>query len=398
MSINSLMIALIICANLIALILDTLGIASSGVVPLVFGLSLIISIINSIILKTKLRVSIKSILLLIYILVVFTFSLLARGFDGATYKYMIMFLAYGGIIFLVTLMEFDSYKVIKYTMMLGILFLINPLKIAGYSPISTTLSGQISMGASYAFLPCVAAAIIHLFFYRDRVSLFIKVAYLANASLLFLLLKEATRGVLLSIIILCLYIYFTRIGIKQSRTRTLKIFGILLLMFSGSLLLIANLESVLINIYELMKRMGFEVSSIIKTNDLIQSEGGIVGILNGRGLIYMNALEMIKTSPIWGLGIGAYEDIYGTYQHNIFLQLFTEGGILLVLPISIIIIQCFSKLVKEVLKIEKTPKMQLLLMLFVISIPRLMISSYLWQEQTFWLLIFIFLKGRDLND
>lgn len=398
-STNSLMIALIICANFIALTLDTLGIASSGIVPIVFGFSLVVAIGNSIIAKAKLKISRKSISLFVYILIAFALSVAYSGFDGAAFEYLIMFTAYGGLIFFITLMEFDSYKVIKYVMIIGILFLINPLKIAGYSAVDNSAAGQISMGASYAFFPCVVAAILHFFYYRKRTGILITFGYLANAALLFLLLKEATRGVLLSLVLLCFYIFFAKIGGKFTRTRKLKLFGISVFLVVGCILLLVNLESILLETYNFMDTMGFEVSSVIKTYGLVKSEG-IAGVLNGRGQIYVHAFEMIKSSPIWGSGIGAYYDLYGTYPHNLFLQMFVEGGLLLLIPISVVIFQSLFKLIKAVMHKVKSDRNQLLILLFIVAIPRLMLSSYLWREQTFWLLIFIFLasdKGASIK-
>ena len=56
---------------------------------------------------------------------------------------------------------------------------------------------------------------------------------------------------------------------------------------------------------------GIEVSTIVKTYELLASRGTI-GILNERDQIYRNSIELFLQSPILGHGIEHKLDIYGS--------------------------------------------------------------------------------------
>jgi O-antigen ligase len=43
--------------------------------------------------------------------------------------------------------------------------------------------------------------------------------------------------------------------------------------------------------------------------------------------IYKNALMMIAEAPVYGNGIGSFYDKYGTWPHNIFLEMLVEFGV-----------------------------------------------------------------------
>src|SRR5699024_8937004 len=80
----------------------------------------------------------------------------------------------------------------------------------------------------------------------------------------------------------------------------------------------------------------------------------------------------------------------GSYPHNILLHLLIEGGVLLVIPFILIIISTLKTFLKPWFNNQYFDELRLLIIfLFVISLPRLMLSTYLWKIQSFWLLIFI---------
>src|SRR5699024_3188038 len=115
---------------------------------------------------------------------------------------------------------------------------------------------------------------------------------------------------------------------------------------------------------------------------------------SGRDTIYENVIKLILENPIIGKGISYYA-VYseGWYPHNIVLQLMLETGIVLTIPILVMILLAIKVSFSSVDKFKGNIGFKaFILFVFVSSIPRLMLSSYLWKEQFFWLLLFSMLS------
>lgn len=98
--INSLMVAIFLCGNYIAIIFNSLGIISEGVLPIIIVATLIIAyFITTIISPEHIRINRKALALLLFILLFFVVSLVIKGFDSTVNKYLIEFLAYGFVSF-----------------------------------------------------------------------------------------------------------------------------------------------------------------------------------------------------------------------------------------------------------------------------------------------------------
>lgn len=401
LSINSFLLAVIICAEFIALVFAALGIISDGLLPVIFISALVVSYsMNFLTLPKSIRINIKSMIFILLIIMLFIITFSFKGFATTAKEYFIEFMAYGGIVYLIALLPFSPYKVIRYSMLLGIVFLINPIKIISFTSINTITSYErITMGASYAILPILTATILHFCFFYDKANFLDKIAYICNTILLVVLFTRGTRGAVLSILILIFLILYLKISKLAGRNKYFISMIFLLVALGVILLILTNLKNIILNLYLFLQSIGIEIAALIKTYNFIEEEG-IVAILNGRDSIYIRSLELFLQSPIWGHGIGIYGDIYGTYPHNLFLQILTEGGIILFIPIATIIIECVKLLLKPWSRNNLYEDWRyLLLFLFIIAIPRLMFSSYLWQEQSFWLMVFVYFltKNKDVR-
>lgn len=389
-TINSMMIAVLLTSNFISTIFASLNIKQEGILPIIIIFAVITSYISGLFIKNKVIKFNKYSLLFIYI--IFITFILTFLFNKSTYSadYFIQFLGFGFTIYLLSLLPFSAEKIIRYTMYIGNFILLNPLGFLELISLNTEFA-RIDMGASYAILPSIVAAILHFVFLR-RNKLFDLISYLSNIYLLIILFTTGTRGALLAIILLiCIIIYIKqRQKIKDKANILTPLLFIII--STATLFIVWNIETILLSIYMLLFNLGIESATIIKTVNLI-NENGIVGILNDRESVYGNALYLIKSSPVWGNGIGSYADHYnGTYPHNLFLQLLVEGGVLLLLPFLIIITLSLGAIIKPFkTKYILDSNLSLIIFLFVISIPRLMLSSYLWQNQAIWLLIFVFI-------
>ncbi len=390
--INSLMIAILLTSNFITQIFASLEVINENLLPIIFIVSLLGSYFTAIILGYKFNtLSKQSIIFLYFIFIVFIVTFLIQGTNSYVSQYFIEFIAFGVIIFMLTVLPFSSTTIIIFTMHIGNLILINPFGFADFISLDA-LYDRVEMGASYSMLPSVVATIIYFFFirknYRSKISI---ISYFSNGYMLYLLITEGTRGAVLATFILLLFVLYIKITYKSNMKYKYFISsGILILTLISLVIIVFNLKAILSWINKTLQGIGFESATIIKTLSMIEGEGWI-GILNSRNLLYEDAFQLFVESPLWGHGIGSYANIYnGIYPHNLFLQLLVEGGILFVIPFTIILIFCFWLLIKPWSHNSSEIKL-LILMLFIISVPRLMFSSYLWHNQAFWLLIFVYL-------
>lgn len=111
------------------------------------------------------------------------------------------------------------------------------------------------------------------------------------------------------------------------------------------------------------------------------------GFLNTRESIYSNSIELIKNNP-FGIGIGNFESMYGTYPHNIVLDIIVTFGIINgVILILCIIISTIKK------TIEVKDKNNMIFLIFVVSnFLKLVFSKTFINDINFWLLVLVLLS------
>ena len=110
---------------------------------------------------------------------------------------------------------------------------------------------------------------------------------------------------------------------------------------------------------------------------------------SGRGEIYEIAFAGFSNSPIFGNGIGSFDNYSGKYPHNLFLQQLYEGGFLWGVPMIFIVIFSFVKLNSNMDKQFR----YFLIYLITTSIVHLLVSSYFWSSSIYW-----FLMGLVFHD
>ena len=96
------------------------------------------------------------------------------------------------------------------------------------------------------------------------------------------------------------------------------------------------------------------------------------------------------TSFLVGHGVGAYENIYESYVHNIFLQAFYECGIVGI-GFIIFVYAVFIKMMFN--KRNTVYEREIYIMLFVLTLVKLCLSDIHWKVSLFWFIIaFLFDK------
>lgn len=399
LKINSLMIAVVLCSNFIAITLAALRIVSEGFLPIIIISALVISWCTTVIRSPKcITIRKNSLLFILFIMMFFIITIGIRGYDSTVIEYFYEFMGYGFIVYLITLLPFHPYKVIQYTMFIGIIFLISPNEILNHIGLANSIYGRIDMGSSYAILPCIVAAIIHFAFFRKQKHFLNTIGYLTNLILLIILMTQASRGAVLAIFILICLIYYVKIVKKVRSNRHLLIMFMSNVIVIIGILIVINLKELLLWSYQFLQGLGIEVAAILKTYTMVVNEDNILGLLNGRDYFYLKSFELFLQSPIWGHGIGIFGDNYGSYPHNLFLQLLNEGGVMLMFPVGAVLFGCIQLFLKPSSKDETVNEWRyLLILLFIVAVPRLIFSSYLWQQQSFWLMVFTYFLIKNLH-
>ncbi|WP_040978347.1 O-antigen ligase family protein [Oceanobacillus jeddahense] len=394
--INSWMIAILLTASFTAKMLASLNIINEGAIPIFFIAALLVSYFSAILLGFKsFKINKYSVILIYIVLFNFLISVFFYGSSSYAVNYFIEFLAFGMIIYLLTLIPYDGDKIIYNVMLIGNLILLNPI---GYVEFITleNLTSRVNMGASYAMLIPVAATIIFFFFKRKkRKSLLNLISYLSNAYLFILVFIEGTRGAVIAILLLIFLICYIKLKVKISKG-ILYIYPLFLTLIGiVSYIIFINIEKILLWIDHTLNNMGIEIATVTKTVHMIENQG-LTGVLNGRDIVYEKSWNLIETSPIWGNGIGSYANYNnGTYPHNIFIQLLVEGGLFLIIPFIILFLISIWLLLRNGdnnKMIEGLESNYFILFLFIICMPKLMLSSYLWREPAFWLLSFVLIS------
>lgn len=390
----SMMIALLISVRFIADILASINIIKNGTIPIILTyifMSLLLIILFNKNKTFNLNVINLVIVFIIYILLFITISL--KGIDSFSYKYLIEFSSFGLLAYLLMVFPFNPKKVIYYNMLIGNMILLAPNALLSYA-VDGYYYDRLEMGTTYAILPSIIATIIFIFFLRHNSNdnLLIRIiSYFSNAYLFYIVLTKGNRGALLTIFILLLIVVY----IKFSKLIKGKIKLLVPIMFSFISIIIVTISlnsvKLLYMIDNYLSKNGIEVAAIIKTINMFE-RNGLLGILNARDIIYEVAIEMFSNSPIVGNGIGSFGDdayLKFDYPHNIILQIMVEGGLVALIPFTIIMMYVVYLIFKPWDASDELFYWRcLILFLFILCFPKLLISSYFWREQEFWLLIF----------
>ena|SRR5690554_1671892 len=369
----TLMQAIMLLSPFLSIVLNNLFNLDSNVTAISIGIVCIYFFSLMSFPKLKIKV-------IIFIFFITTFYLISYLYYAGTVDVKIQdFLFYFVFSILVMIKPAPIERLLLYIMMigaLGILFI-------DFSPIFVSTYKSISMGMSYALLPIVLATLLHFTYYRSKKSKLAMMLYVINASYFIILFRYAVRGVIISLLsfILLLYVVrYTSNGVKQKK-RSFFYYLTIISIFILAIVFLLNMHEIFYTINDFFNTRGINIAFLAKTQRLLEIED----ILHGRVPIYTEAIKGFLHSPIWGNGIGVFQNRTGfNYPHNFILQLLFDGGILLTFPVVFIIIRGFIYAVKASYIEDGYP---IFVLLVCTSLPRLMFSANIWKTQSFWMLL-----------
>lgn len=152
-----------------------------------------------------------------------------------------------------------------------------------------------------------------------------------------------------------------------------------------------NLDVVLVSLERWFLTTGLPSRAVFL---LLRSSAEGVDFLTGRAQIWSVAMNSIYERPIWGYGIaGDRVFLYGTYPHNLFLEVLVQFGVIL----GLLIITAFIAVVL-LGWIKASPTEREFIAVFIgLGLVPLMVSGSFWVSANFWLLIAICLSPLRLQ-
>lgn len=340
--------------------------------------------ILSMFLRFSFRLNAKILTANITILILMLISYFYYNSSSTILSLMINYVVWGlGIVVIMT-QGFDDKKFIEYSFWISTVIIIVEL-------ITSANQRYELMTWSYAVFPCVAVTIAHYWYCKFEKYIYY-VFYIPSVIMLFKFVLNVNRGALLSLVALILFIVIKSTKQKGNQLKTRRVMTVVLSV--GVLLFALFFEQVIVELYEYLNSIGYEITAISKTYKLIITDN----VANNREELYNYAWNGFLASPIYGHGIGAFSINHGGWVHNLVLQLLYEGGILLSAIVLIPLVKNCIFIIKstEITKYEYA----VFALLFSTSIPKLMVSTELWNTQTFWMLTAfgVFMHGICLKN
>ena len=99
-----------------------------------------------------------------------------------------------------------------------------------------------------------------------------------------------------------------------------------------------------------------------------------------RKYLWACALNEIRSAPLTGHGVLSFQGKYGTYPHNLFLEIATDFGLPVTLAVALLGLYVFLRLLKN---LRRDPLADLLVFYALLRLPQQMLSGSLYGEDPF---------------
>ncbi len=374
-TVNSLLIAIVIAETNICSIITTF-IAIPMISVILMGITICAILLEN---RGSLKIDRRVFVSFILICLLLIFSMLLNGIEVAGNR-LLYFLTFGaGAMFAVNT-RFDKVRVFSYLIYIYILHLIIYFLFQRSAILNSDDYGPIQLGLVYSIIPGFNITLACLLFHNGFLSgkkLLLGLCPILFLGCVFVIFFDCySRGALVTTIICVMIISWKKIG---------KFLKIVLLIFimSITVLFISNVDNLIVSALDNFS--GNNVKALAKLS-LMNNMGDVT---NGRGDLYDIAVQLIKENPLFGYGVGYFENSNDSYfPHQFFLEIMCEFGIIGLILFFVPIAKSFGVAFKEDDNVSSLFRMVLLLSSFL----PLMFSSSLWLFPLFWVAYFYSLK------
>lgn len=230
------------------------------------------------------------------------------------------------------------------------------------------------MGDAYSVLVILFVSLWTIVDSKDELKWKI-IALFESIICLVILTKVMTRGAWL-----CIFAYVSFLIWKKLTNKKFAIFFTILFPLL-SILILTYVLPILVN------TEWFSNMFLLKAGQTLNGRESLLGnIFSSRGIIPV----------LFGSGIGGYFENYGIYPHNVIAQIYYDQGLLALLVIGIIVFKSIKHLISSALKGNVYD--HLIILAFCAGIIKLMLSSYFWIEQLFWIFMGLIIYRNKYNE
>ena len=326
--------------------------------------------------KHKIKIMYTFLMITLFIILSFLFSIILLPEIDFTINYFERFLLFGVVALLLGFQVEDKEIVVCRVILIGTVFLPLILMVN-----TSQMNTGNQMGFAYACLPVMIASFIGLSYKKRYFALSIINIY----TILMAFRTFAPRGVWLIIAISIALLICWKFCIGKSKNERIVSFSFVMIIFLiVGYYIVNNLEFIITAVNNLLLN-NFDTRVYALEKYLRYLEQG--KMLNGRDDLWILAMNIISEKPLLGNGIGYYENISGgSYCHNIILEALCEGGFLFIVPIIIYIGGRISRLINSFFK-ANAEDFHWQVFSFCLGIVVLFFSSSYWMYPVFWFFV-----------
>lgn len=366
---NSILIGLMLSCNTMSILLKSI---QNGIVFLIF-IPFFLLCEKNIRLCANKKILREFVVYFFFFFVFILYSLIKGEFNETVIKYLAEFLILGVPFIVASHLPFLSKIVLKTIIFISIIVLPLYLSEINLEFLSYATDGEELMVISYNLIKMAIPAILMLYLDKHIMIIVLSLSIFIFSALF--VVNIGARGAILSLFIAIILSFIYRRN-KSIKLISKPILILILLIF----VLIVYFYDIVNYCYDLLESNNIHSIALERIVVALDAESG--SLSTGRDILFNKAINGFFDSPIWGNGIGSFDDYSGRYPHNIFLQQLYEGGLLFGFPMVLISIFSLKVMNSDINKSDRF----LLIYLITTSVIHLIFSSYYWSSSIYWFL------------
>lgn len=345
-------------------ILLSVGTGSTAVLIITVLLLVVLSLLSF-----KFRLNLhnlgKSVILIIFLSLLFCFDFLFRG-NNFLVDYYYYFAVYGILAIFMMINITDYKRLLLYwvvcSSIVGVMYLTDPFSSYKWS------GGYMPFGFDI-MLPAFSGACVLFNLYKKRFALLLMIVFFIE------LVIFGNKG---AIVAALLVFFFSSSYSKGNKRNTLNkykfmyVFGFLLIFF----------YDIILNWFQdIASQLGVGSYALVSLSRILDKSNH--DLFLGRSDLWNSVIDLIIDHPFIGYGIGTLEAITGNYAHNFLLDLLSTFGI----PLGLIFLFVFCVFLVKNYKRSKDEHKYFIVIMGILGLSPLLFSLTFWKWLPFWVLI-----------